>query len=235
MKVALCLSGQPRSVEQAFPYIKENIIKPNNPDIYVHAWVDENIRGGLPLNAGGHLASNPIPENIDDIILNLYGPTKYKFEEQIEFEDKNYNERKAPMIKPKNSQSQWYSVKQAFSLIEERYDAIIRMRFDWGIKIPIRVKDYNLDVVTSPNDCPHYKGINDQFAFSIHDHMMVYAQLYDHIDYIYNEQGIRYCDEQMLVQHLENFGIGINPVKIPYEIIRHQEKKHQKFEGDFYE
>jgi len=36
MRVALCLSGQPRNALYTFSYIYNNIIKPNNADVFMH-------------------------------------------------------------------------------------------------------------------------------------------------------------------------------------------------------
>ena len=236
MNVALCLSGQPRSVERAYPYILENIILPNDADVFVHAWADDRLRGGQPLAACGAIASDVIPENIEDVIINLYEPEDYIFEEQIEFDVKNYNERKAPMIKPQNSQSQWFSVRECFNLIDEtKYDVIIRARFDWALKDKVYVSDYPLPTIKCPNDCPHPGGINDQFAFGHTEDMMIYGSLFDHMDYVYNVQGVRYCDEQLLFRHLQNHGIICSPQTFNYEIMRFAPDLHGRYEGDFYE
>lgn len=234
MRTALCLSGQPRSVSQAFPFIQKNIIEPNSPDVYVHAWVDEHIRGSKPLAACGAIASDTIPENIEDVILDLYHPVDYIFEEQIQFDTKDYHERKAPMIKPQNSMSQWYSAKECFSMIDtEKYDRVFRMRFDWAITVPVIVGEY-MNAILCPNDCPHPNGINDQFAVGPTEHMRIYMSLFDHIDDIYRS-GVRYCDEQLLHAHLTNNEIYMHKVDIPYNIIRYSEDLHGRYEGEFYE
>jgi hypothetical protein len=36
MKVAVCLSGQPRNANDTFGFIMNNIIKPNNADVFIH-------------------------------------------------------------------------------------------------------------------------------------------------------------------------------------------------------
>ena len=59
MRVALCLSGQMRSFERTFDSINENLIKPNNADVFIHSWFDpdhlrmvatDNSRGNLNLS-----------------------------------------------------------------------------------------------------------------------------------------------------------------------------------------
>lgn len=38
MRIALCLSGQPRCFEQGFIFHYHNIIKNNNVDVFCHVW-----------------------------------------------------------------------------------------------------------------------------------------------------------------------------------------------------
>jgi hypothetical protein len=42
-KVALCISGQPRSALETFSLIYENIIVPNNADVFIHMNFDSNM------------------------------------------------------------------------------------------------------------------------------------------------------------------------------------------------
>ena len=41
-KIALCISGQPRNAIETFPLIYENIIIPNNADVFIHMNFDSN-------------------------------------------------------------------------------------------------------------------------------------------------------------------------------------------------
>ena len=40
MKLALCLSGQPRDVDIIYPILKQTIIDGNDVDVFVHTWWD---------------------------------------------------------------------------------------------------------------------------------------------------------------------------------------------------
>ena len=221
MKVAVCISGQPRNVQSTYPLIYENLIEPNNADVFVHSWIDPNFIGRRPVSSGGVIASDVIPANIDQIILDLYQPKAHIFESQIEFDGSKYEERKYPQIKPKNSISQRYSVFRSISLAltHDIYDCIVRIRFDWALGVPIEVVDFDLTHLVCPNDCPHPNGINDQFGFGNTDVMMYYAGLYYNIDNLY-DAGLPFCDEILLYYHMIGNGIEISPVHIPYEIRR---------------
>ena len=38
MKIALCLSGQPRSIDAGFNALNQSILKHNNVDVFIHTW-----------------------------------------------------------------------------------------------------------------------------------------------------------------------------------------------------
>lgn len=106
MKTAVIISGQPRNVQENFHNINEFILKPNNPDVFIHSWISENIYNKQefsPWITYENLDENhkkqfieyknskyipvceKIPKNIDNIIIDLYKPIDFKFEKQIEF------------------------------------------------------------------------------------------------------------------------------------------------------
>ena len=40
MKVALCLSGQPRAVEVGYQKLYNTVLKYNDVDVFIHTWFD---------------------------------------------------------------------------------------------------------------------------------------------------------------------------------------------------
>ena len=245
MRVALCISGQPRSVALVYPTIYENIIAPNAADVYIHSWIDDNIKGKKPVAAGGHVGSDTIPHNIEEIILQLYKPKNYIFEPQIEFDEKNYNERKLPSIRPKFSISQRYSIMKSIGMTEGfEYDAIIRMRFDWKIHDRINIQSLPLNTLTAPNDAPHLhrlsngavlRGVNDQFAIGNSHVMHTYGRMYHHIDEIYNADTFPFADEFMLSYYMQYMsGIPLNKIPINYTIVRRDNNDWTEHTGKEY-
>ena len=43
MKIALCISGQPRSFEKGYEYHYKNIIENNDVDVFIHTWKSPNL------------------------------------------------------------------------------------------------------------------------------------------------------------------------------------------------
>ena len=44
MKIALCLSGQPRFINECAPFILKNICEGYDADVFFHLWFDENLQ-----------------------------------------------------------------------------------------------------------------------------------------------------------------------------------------------
>jgi len=83
MKIALCLSGQPRFVEKAFPNIYENLIRGYDVDVFVHSWIDED--KSYQFRNDGIWRNVTQDVNINSKILDLYKPKKFLFEKPKTF------------------------------------------------------------------------------------------------------------------------------------------------------
>lgn len=147
MKIALCVSGQPRFYKKGFEQLSKNVIIPNNCDVFLHCWYSEKDVGrymvGGPWNDCNNqdIYTKEIPGNL----ISLYQPKKHSLEENF-FLDRSLDEKwkTYPLTNGSNlSQSlhsMFYSVKKSIKLCEEyekennfKYDVIIRTRFDMGI------------------------------------------------------------------------------------------------------
>lgn len=227
MKIAVCISGQPRNVVEGF----EKYIKPNlydlNPDIdtFIHVWWNREQVGNVFINAGDHIASVPVEEDALGTIIRLYNPMSMMIEPQIQFDTSDYVDRVWPAIKPFSSLSQKYSAMRVHQLrrMAERpspYDAVIRLRFDYALQTPIRVEEFDLDFVNIPNRCGHVGGIDDTFAIGNEPDMNVYGDLYNNIFGLYNNARIDFCDELLLSAHLESHDVAVRTHPIQYDLIR---------------
>ena len=50
MKIAICLSGQPRYLEYGYFFIKKFILDKYSVDTFIHTWFDESYIGSCLLN-----------------------------------------------------------------------------------------------------------------------------------------------------------------------------------------
>ena len=72
MRVALCISGQPRMAHYTYPLIKANIIDPNNADVFIHMHFDPQ----STYIEKSHLDSGQcyIAPTLADELVELYAP-----------------------------------------------------------------------------------------------------------------------------------------------------------------
>ena len=127
MKIAICLHGyfnnrmDPDAGDNGFKYIKDNIVKDNEVDFFVHSWEPD----------------------MEEHIRKLYNPVSAIFEPQIDFSDKvdddYFNEgfnKKATMYAnctSHNTLSFLYSRAQSIKLKGgTEYDCVVACRFDLG-------------------------------------------------------------------------------------------------------
>lgn len=226
MKVAICISGQPRNVQEGFTHIEPNLLEHNDCDVFIHTWFDSEQVGKSYINAGGHIASVPVAANVIEEIERLYNPLFMWVAQQIDFDERNYAERAYPAISPFASLSQKYSAMKVHELRKgyssetgTEYDAVIRLRFDYALRSPIVVDKFDLSVVNVPHRCPHPGGIDDTFAIGNEVNMNVYGELFNHIQDLY-DSGVPFCDEILLGQHLAKNNIPVKLHNISYDLIR---------------
>lgn len=225
-RVAVCISGQPRSVEQGFEFINKHVIQPNQADVFIHTWQPTATEAFInPVN--GSEVGDAVGADITNTILDLYKPHGCIFDVQFPFDEKDYNDRAYPGMKAEWMLSMWYSVYMANWLkcnaeddFGPKYDAVFRMRFDWALKNHLDVQFVDPNVIVVPNDCPHAGGINDQFAVGSSKNMDIYSSVYDHIEEYYREDGQPFCNEILLGHHLQKQGVGVLPISIEYGLIR---------------
>ena len=182
IKIALCLSGEPRNSMASFPYIYESFLTPNSnykTDVYLHAW--EGFRA-----------------------LSLYSPKKYIIEKTNELRlFKNFfkNLNLKPSFKKqlkhfftfsihsnqiKNTYLMFYSVKKSFDLINEPYDIYIRCRYDYFFEQKFYINNiiknildnkYDMFIPYINNDTSINNHFNDQLAIGNYKSFKCYSNI----------------------------------------------------------
>jgi hypothetical protein len=185
MKVALCISGQPRSVESGWESLKV-IIENNNPDVFVHTWWDDTyLDEGVPTSHMG--TETNIHKDTLRVIEDLYNPISMVVDPPKDVFDGCDNELRRDRIVNidvsessnyiYNSSSMWWSLKQSIELkkgfeVDNRflYDVVIRARFDLFVdkfldfsKTENRIKKNTLYVPCSIGHLFSSRGNLDEF------------------------------------------------------------------------
>lgn len=209
MRVALCLSGQPRNAEKTVKIIYDYIIKPNNADVFIHSWYDENNLSfeKIDLDREGQ---KEFQKNLDKYLISVYKPKNYIFETQINFRDfditipdkmidiystmnkKHFNTRNniANHIKHQNI-SMFYSIYKCNQLKEEYankngfiYDCVIRLRFDAYPQIPLICNKFNMNYLYYQYMGHDEDLISDWFNMGNNQIMNIYSNTFTNLQFL---------------------------------------------------
>jgi len=207
-KVALCISGQPRSAIETYNLIYENIIKPNNADVFIHMNFDANniyIEKSHADNGNCKLSSD-----IDKRVIDLYKPKCVLIEKPKNFINKNIKisidrferTKKMNLHKEWNDKQQTeYTVNQLYSMyysiyksnelkelyaLENNiyYDYVIRIRFDITPKDKLICSNYDSKFIHYLDMNHQDELISDWLNFGNNAIMNIYASLFLHMNYL---------------------------------------------------
>ena len=204
MKIALCLSGQARSVKQGYEFVKKNLLDGNDVTVFCHVWES--------------------PEVVD---IELYKPEALMIEKPLTNDLSKYNRVPPPQPNWKvkdPARAAWnllYSLKVANELknvYEEeeqmKFDWVIRSRYDFALntQIPFAELDNTKLYVPNCRMTPARDFGNDQFAFSSSENMDKYADGFNHIEKHYDNGTIMIGEEMMAANWREKGLVGENLV-----------------------
>lgn len=202
LKTAVCITGQPRHFEETYSNIYNNIIKPNNADVFLHAWFDEKDSGSTIKNAGVTYYKNKnknyiVKKDTYDKLKELYKPIDFIIEKQIYFKDiietnilsflENNN------INYNSTFSMFYSLLKCGELIRNyeqksnfKYDYIIKIRFDVFLNAPIIVNKFDSKYFNNP----YTTSLDDRIWFSNSNNMYNISKTYNYIKLILKDDII---------------------------------------------
>lgn len=207
-KIALIISGLPRYVAKSFPNIEWALIKPNNPDVFIHTWNDTD--GSL---------NYPIAELYKPKILKaenqkIWINSQMELSRMMASHARSYHRHKfVEML-----YSSWYSTQQA-NLLKEQYrlendmvyDYVIRARFDLHFSTPIDCRHFNPNILHVSNKwLPDHDMVDDRFAFASNSIMNIYSGGFNLLDFIQesrNQKDGIFCGETLVYEVCQSFNI----------------------------
>lgn len=220
MKTALLLSGQPRFLEKYYDCIYNNIIRPNNADVFFHCWEIEDI--SRPFRYGSGWANERINPNYKNFLLNKYKPKAYIFEYQKKFIDDDVDftfslksgyaggteNKDGAKYHTFATRSMWYSIMKCWELCSsDSYDCVIKHRFDAGISKTLKVENYDLNHLWA-EDLGRSELVNNWCNFGNSEVMSKYCTIYNKIDSLYKETNI-WCNEYWIKYVMDQNNIQI--------------------------
>ena len=241
MKVALCLSGQPRVVEVGYQKLYNTILKNNDVDVFIHTWFDhENLstQSAIPGRENHRLS----PDAIDKLV-QLYQPKKIVVDKpkvwnrHFEHPQKTFERahtwvfgaiggvEEAKKYLDNTGHCMWYSIMMS-NLLKERYsteqnihyDYVIRNRIDYGPHLELKFEDSPEDGVVYYQHLDQPDGmIADWFAMGSTSAMNVYAGVFNSLYSLVKQSNERegyWCNEMLLKHHLLNNNIKAEPIDL---------------------
>jgi hypothetical protein len=208
MKVAVCLSGQPRKALETYPYIYNNIIAPNNADVFIHMNYDKDISyiEKLHMDNGACV----LEKDVDTKIIELYNPKKFLIEPPRNFQKPHFHvpEKRVENVQNMNKHKNWtkedarthvvkqmtsmyYSIYKSNELKEVyatengiAYDYVIRIRFDFVPQQPLICSQLDNRYIYYVEMGQKDGLISDWLNIGSNAIMNIYASLYLHMDYL---------------------------------------------------
>ena len=199
MKVAVCLSGEPRQYKFCKDSHFEFILNHYDCDVFF----------ATPFSEGDYIAwsGEKIEKKIIDIndLCDIYRPKKYEVlipENYPKHEIFDYwDVSKHPWNKYYSSWRQWYMIMKSFQLIEdvENYDIILKLRFDLllDFKINLALSSADSKSIWSCHDSNRNCGHNwmpDRIVWGIPSIMKKWMEAFLHIKKYWEEND--YKDDQ---------------------------------------
>lgn len=201
MKIALCISGQPRMWEKGFEYHYENIIKDNDVTVFLHSW--------------------EMPSEQMQAISEKYNAHSFITSPNITRDLSQYTNTPPPSMFWKVKDGRMSTYAQMYAIYEcmrtkreyEEYhnmtfDWVVRSRFDFAIntQIPFDILDNSKLYIPNCRMTPGRDFGNDQFAFSNSENMNHYANAFQHFDEYYN-QGVMFMMEDFMSANWKRYGL----------------------------
>lgn len=192
MKIALCISGQPRMWEKGHAYHYENIIRDNDVTVFLHSW--EMPAQQMQAISAKYNAHSFITSPNPTVDLSKYTNTPPP--------SPNWKVKDGRM----STYAQLLAINECMRTKREyeeyhnmKFDWVVRSRFDFAINVRIPFEELDNSKLHIPN-CrmtPSRDFGNDQFAFSSSENMNKYAEAYNNIDNFYNS-GVQYMMEDFM-------------------------------------
>ena len=205
MKIALCLSGQPRAFNQGYEFVRENLLKDNDVTVFIHTWQSPEAHEAIMKYEARTWQIDPALTNDLSKYTNVPPPQpNWKVKDPAR---STWNQLYGVMI--------CNSLKSEFELLYDmKFDWVVRSRFDFALNAKIDFKNLDNSKLYIPN-CrmsPARDFGNDQFAFSSSENMNKYSETYKHLDKFYDSGTQMMCEDMMSANWKQHNLVGENLV-----------------------
>ena len=217
MKIALCLSGQPRGLPLSLEIIKDKLITPNNiTDVFIHTWYDSScdnqpFDSAQPAQEDGRLGV--WKPNTDQILKQELTPKSILCESPNSFDQFSHLSGLGSAVQTKLA-SLFYGIWKANELKKEyeeqnnfKYDLVIRTRLDLSYPEPV-ILSHGLgpNELVVPHSFQHHR-MNDSYPLTTGGD---YGSMVDIFAYGNSEIMDKFCSVYPEYEHIHSL-ITPNP------------------------
>lgn len=207
-RVAVCISGQPSAAKETFHMIMNNIILPNNADVFIHMNYDPNVLYMEKSHSDNGRCN--LESGIDKWVIDNYKPVRYLVEKPRDFKNQilGMSEKRMECYRKMNAHKQWndeeikkYAFKQLLSMYysiykanelkemymldtDIHYDYVFRLRFDITPREVICAQDYDPNFIYYLDIGQPDNLISDWLNFGSNAVMNVYASIFLNMEYL---------------------------------------------------
>lgn len=223
MKVALCLSGQPRFYSgKSFESMKREILDVYDTDVFVHSWISKDENFSYPYARWSGINEKiVIPNSVSDDIVKLYKPKAIQIDEPMTFIEHSKDDYLSD-----NMPSMFYSMGAADTLRKTystknsiNYDFVIRARTDTLLGTLPDLTTFDNDKIYIPDNCPNILFLNDNFSIAGGEVADICYDIFNKIDE-YSDEGTDYSPEKIWTIHLFDNKISFRRMNIYQNFVR---------------
>ena len=244
-KIAVCLSGEPRSFKHCIDSFKR-FFHGHEVDIYIACRKNGDIK--------------TLKTHYNPVNINIYNDIDYDELEREGIKAFGFIKRKHGIIIPQanpNILPMWFGIKQSLIALTSShhnlkdYDAICRCRFDTFFKSPLPDLDFEENTIFIDPIYNEHGGYSDQFAIGHPSAMNQYFQLFDWLPTSHKldfgdtgylpERILRVYLEQHLALNIKTHKfetrllrdefIGLKPYQIPIKSITTNEERNIRIQN----
>ncbi len=237
MKIAVCLSGQPRALPEGLEQLKRNLLEPNGiEDVFVHAWKSKVFDSAQP-HQSGRWSYHPDTE----ALLASLNPKSLLIQENCPFDHLSHLQDLPTAIQKKLA-SMFYSVWRANELKREHeilygdYDLVIKTRIDLNYHKPVILSELDIDLKSFNVPAIHqhmrvgdsypivsggsYSSMSDTFVIGRSPKIDFLSLIGKNFELIYNDIWPYAYGEAFLGYQANLYQVPIHMVDVQYNLIK---------------
>jgi len=198
MKIAICISGQPRFTGLGLYSLNEVFLKKYNCDIFVQTY---NTEDGLQF-------------------IRTVQPKRYRLDHPNDTDiqiSKYASINKAAETNVLTMYLMYRNIKNCMDLIDAEYNLVIRTRSDLLYGSPLDLSKVNPDSIYIPQGGDWRGGVFDMFAISGIHGMSYYSSIFSKLNE-YVERGVHAHPEILMRYHLMFNQHNFSLVRFPWDI-----------------